>query len=111
MNITKRNREAEVAARVKDELEPLDIDESFIESLIDSGDLPSRYKDCNEDEIARFLDWSKTTYRCAKNDYYDALSKDRAWEEVDDRLYDSIDVDIIRDEIQAEIDSEEADDE
>jgi hypothetical protein len=106
MNTTKRDLEAEVAERVEADLEALDIEEAFIASL----DIPARYRDREADEIARFLDMSKTDWRCAQNDFYDALSKGREYEEIGDRLYDAREVQAIRDEIEAEIAEEEADD-
>lgn len=104
MKTTKRDLEAELQARVEAELTPLDVEAAYGEML----------DECHEPYMGLYRaskvvqEFSPTDWRCGVCDYQDSLSRDREWTEINDELYKTDEVDEIRDEIQAEIDAEEA---
>lgn len=99
--------EEELQKRVKEELEPIDVDVLYDEMLdecysfeqvggIFAGMLPSAVLEkC--DPIA---------YRCGHADYFDSLSREREYEEIDEELYQADEVQAIRDELETEGDEE-----
>jgi phage-related protein len=104
METTKRDLEQEVIERVKAELNPVDTDELYDQML----------DECYEPFMGQYApsrvlaEVDPTAYRCGKCDYIDSISRDNCYEEIDEELYDAGEVKEIREEIEAEIDAEEA---
>ncbi len=105
MNTT-RDIEKELEERVKAELSAVDVEELYKQML----------DDCYEPYLDSYApsrvleEIDPTAFRCGLNDYFDSISRDNCYEEIDEELYDADEVKEIREEIEAQIEAEEAED-
>lgn len=99
-----------IAARVADELTPIDTDELYDEMLreVHADALRGPFAHLDAAELLKEAD--PVAYRCGSVDHFDSLTRERQYEEIDEQLYDAREVQAIRDEIEAEDRAETDDD-
>lgn len=108
MNSKERQTEIEkrLTERVADDLIAIDTETLYDDMLDECYDFSNVGGPFAYMSPARVLaEVDPVAYRCGKNDYEDAESRDN-WEEVDGAYYDHREVEALRAEIEAEIDAE-----
>lgn len=92
--------ENKVIERVKEELSPVDIEESFADTLDECYSFEKvggPFEHMSPSRVLKEID--PTAFRCGVNDYADSLSKDDVIEYIAEDWYDAIEVQKIRDEV------------
>ena len=103
--------EKRLAERVADELTTIDTEALYDEMLDECYSFASvggPFASMSPSRVLAEVD--PVAYRCGKNDWEDAESRDR-WEEIDGEYYDRREVEELRDQITDEIEAEAAEDE
>jgi len=109
MNAKEMEQEIEkrVAERVEQELTPVDTEEMYNEMLDDCYSFESVGGPFTCMEPHRVLEEvDPIAYRCGKNDYEDSLRDE--YEDINENFYDKKEVQDIRDEVEAEVEEEQA---
>lgn len=110
MNSKEKKTEIEkrLAERVTDDLTAIDTTTLYDEMLDECYSFESVggiFASMSPSRVLAEVD--PTAYRCGKNDWEDGESRAQ-WEEIDGEYYDRTEVEQLRDDIEAEIDAEEA---
>ena len=101
---------AEFEQRVKDELNPVDVDRLYDDMLDDCYDFSAVGGPFAHMQASKVLaENDPVAYRCGKNDYFDSLSDE--YYEIDGELYEVREVDNLKDEWDAEQEDEADEDE
>ena len=91
--------------RIVAELEPVDVEQLFRESLDEEGDVQVGCLTFQRSRIVEELD--PVAFRCGVNDYVDALVNESITEEIEGNHYDLREAEEIVDEVEAEMEEEE----
>lgn len=97
-----------VIERVEEELDRIDMQDRYddmLDEIYSFDSVGGRFKHMLPSRVLNKCD--EVAYRCGFNDFIDCEERNNSIEEVNDNYYDKYDVERIRDEVKAEVESEE----